>query len=194
MHEPKVQDLDYINFLLATPRVVSATEAERVQPEGPRQAAHDAFTRLLHRLEPNTRALWQEAEPLIDRTRGLLVIDDSTLDTPFSSKIALVHRHWSGKHRRSCAASVQSLPKAEALDNFRSDALGVADSLVDGQVAGQIGFVNAAERAKEGPKGGVSAFRRIAVDFAYAIAVVVSRPLVLRVADGEVAGPALVAR
>lgn len=100
MNQPKVQDLDYINFLLATPRVVSATEAERVQAEGPRQAAHDAFTRLLHRLEPDTTPLWQEAEPLIDRTRGLLVIDDSTLDKPYSYKIALVHRHWSGKHRQ----------------------------------------------------------------------------------------------
>ncbi len=65
MNEPKVWDLDYINFLLATPRVVSATEGARVQPEGPRQAAHDAFTRLLHRLEPDTTPLWREAERLI---------------------------------------------------------------------------------------------------------------------------------
>jgi len=100
MNEPKVHDLDYINFLLATPRVVSATEAERVQPDEPQRAAHDAFTRLLHRLEPDTTPLWREAEPLIDRTRGLLVIDDTTLDKPYASKIALVHRHWSGKHRR----------------------------------------------------------------------------------------------
>ncbi|PDV97171.1 transposase [Candidatus Chloroploca asiatica] len=98
MNEPKVQDLDYITFLLATPRAVSATEAERVQPEGPRQAAHDAFTRLLHRLEPDTTRLWQAAAPLIDRTRGLLVVDNSTLDTPYAYTIALVHRHWSGKH------------------------------------------------------------------------------------------------
>jgi putative transposase len=100
MNEPKVQDLDYINFLLATPRVVTATEAERVQPEGPRRAAHDAFTRLLYRLEPDTAPLWREAEVLVDRTRGLLVIDDTTLDKPYSYEIALVHRHWSGKHRR----------------------------------------------------------------------------------------------
>ena len=37
MNEPKVWDLDYINFLLATPRVVSATEGARVQPEGERR-------------------------------------------------------------------------------------------------------------------------------------------------------------
>lgn len=100
MNEPKVTDLDYINFLLAAPRVVSCTEAARVQPDAPNRAAHDALTRLLHRLEPDTTPLWQEAEPLIDRTRGLLICDDTTLDKPYAQQIALVHRHWSGKHRR----------------------------------------------------------------------------------------------
>jgi len=31
-------------------------------------------------------------------TMGLLVIDDTTLDKPYASKMALVSRHWSGKH------------------------------------------------------------------------------------------------
>ena len=53
MNEPKVTDLDYINFLVASPTVFSCTEAGRVQPASPRRAAHDAFTRLLQRLEPN---------------------------------------------------------------------------------------------------------------------------------------------
>ncbi len=44
MNAPKVTDLDYINFLLAAPRVVSCTQAARVQPERPRRAAHDALT------------------------------------------------------------------------------------------------------------------------------------------------------
>jgi putative transposase len=103
MNAPKVTDLDYINFLLAAPRVVSCTEGARVQPEGPRRAAHDALNRLLDRLEPDTMPLWREAEPLVDRTLGLLVIDDTTLDKPYARKIALVHRHWSGKHRRIVA-------------------------------------------------------------------------------------------
>jgi hypothetical protein len=64
MHEQKLTDLDYINFLLAAPRVVSGTEAAQVQPDGPDRAAHDAVTRLLQRLEPDTGPLWQEAEPL----------------------------------------------------------------------------------------------------------------------------------
>ena len=33
MNPPKVTDEDYINFIIATPRDVTATEAERVQPD-----------------------------------------------------------------------------------------------------------------------------------------------------------------
>jgi putative transposase len=103
MNAPKMTDLDYITFLVAALQVVSCTEAARVQPEEPRRAAHDAVNRLLQRLEPATMPLWQEAELLVDRTRGLLVIDDTTLDKPYARKIALVHRHWSGKHHRIVA-------------------------------------------------------------------------------------------
>ncbi len=42
MNPPKVTDEDYINFIIATPRDVTATEAERVQPESKNAPAHDA--------------------------------------------------------------------------------------------------------------------------------------------------------
>jgi putative transposase len=100
MNAPKVTDLDYINFLVAAPKVVSCTEAARVQPPGSRRAAHDALTRLLQRLEPDSTPLWREAEQYVDRTSGLLILDDTTLDKPYAHKIELVHRHWSGKHHR----------------------------------------------------------------------------------------------
>jgi putative transposase len=100
MNEPKVTDLDYINFLVASPNVFSCTEAARVQPETPRRAAHDALTRLLHRLAPDPTPLWNEAQQHVILHAGLLIIDDSTLDKPYAQKIALVHRHWSGKHHR----------------------------------------------------------------------------------------------
>ena len=100
MNAPKMTDLEYITFLVAAPHVVSCTEAARVQPEKPRRAAHDAINRLLQRLALDTAPLWQEAELLVDRTRGLLVIDDTTLDKPYAPKIALVHRQWSGKHHQ----------------------------------------------------------------------------------------------
>jgi hypothetical protein len=87
MNLPKVTDEDYINFIIATPREVTATEAERVQPESKNAPAHDAFTRLLARLEPDAEALWEEAKTQIDLQSGILVLDDSTLsETLFGEK------------------------------------------------------------------------------------------------------------
>lgn len=98
MNPPKVGDRDYIDFLIATPKVCSATEAARVQPEQSAPPAHDAFTRLLHRLEPDAATRWHEAAEQVERNGGGLVVDDSTLDKPYARKIELVQRHWSGKH------------------------------------------------------------------------------------------------
>ena len=98
MNAPKVDADDYIDFLMATPRACSATEAARVQPARPTPPAHDAFTRLLTRLEPDPDALWAEARPHVARDAGVLVVDDSTLDKPYARSIELVTRHWSGKH------------------------------------------------------------------------------------------------
>jgi putative transposase len=94
----KCHDTDYIDFLIASPKTFSCTEAAKVQPEGNSPPAHDSFTRLLRRLEPDPEALWREAQPLVPRTGGLLVLDDSTLDKPYARSIDLVSRHWSGKH------------------------------------------------------------------------------------------------
>jgi hypothetical protein len=101
MNPPRCCAEDYVQFLLATPKVCSATEAARVQPDSPRAPAHDAFTRLLHRLEPDPTTLWAEVAPLVSRTAGVLVVDDTTLDKPYAHHIQLVTHHWSGKHRRA---------------------------------------------------------------------------------------------
>ena len=74
-----------------------------MQPESPDAPANDSFTRLLHRLEPDAEALWDEARPLVACRRGALVIDDSTLGKPSARKIELVTRHWSGKHHEVIA-------------------------------------------------------------------------------------------
>jgi putative transposase len=100
MNPARVQPEDYIQFLLATPKVCSATEAARVQPTVPNAPAHDAFTRLLHRLEPDPATLWSEVAPRIDRCRGVLVLDDSTLDKPYAHHMQMVGYHWSGNHHR----------------------------------------------------------------------------------------------
>ncbi len=99
MRTAKCHDTDYIDFLIASPKAVSCTEAAAVQPDSRQPPAHDAFTRLLHRIEPDPETLWQEARPLVRRKGGVLVLDDSTLDKPYAAKIELVGRHWSGKHK-----------------------------------------------------------------------------------------------
>ncbi len=98
MNAPKVDELDYINFLIAAQRVFSTVEAAKVSPDEMRQPAHDAYTRLLLRTPPDSTALWHEVQPLVKRKSGVLVIDDSTLDKPYAQHMALVTRHWSGKH------------------------------------------------------------------------------------------------
>src|SRR5438270_12792178 len=99
MHPPKVQPEQYMDFLLATPKAYSAAEAGRVQEPGPAAPAHDAFTRLLARLEPDPAALWAEVRPLV-RRGGVLVLDDTVLDKPYAHKMGLVGPFWSGKHQR----------------------------------------------------------------------------------------------
>lgn len=96
VNEPKINAEDYVNFLVASPRNFTCMEAARTQPEGT-DAAHDAYTRLLQRIPENTDILWEEAKKLIT-FKGVLVIDDSTLDKPYANKMELVTYQWSGKH------------------------------------------------------------------------------------------------
>lgn len=102
MNPPRATAEDYIQFLIATPKVASAAEAARAQPDRPDAPSHDAFTRLLHRLEPGPGPLWDEARPAV-RPGGALVLDDSVLDKPFARHMGLVRRCWSGRHRRVVA-------------------------------------------------------------------------------------------
>jgi putative transposase len=100
VNAPRATPENYINFLVATPGPASCTEAARVQPRSPFAPAHDSYTRLLNRLEPDPEQLWVEAEPLVKKARGALIIDDSTLDKRRSKHIGLVTRHWSGKEKK----------------------------------------------------------------------------------------------
>jgi len=99
MNPPKCDEMVYINFLIAAQQVFSSVEASQTHPAEEQAPAHDAYTRLLKRLPPDSQALWQEVKPLLKLTQGVLVIDDSTLDKPYASQMTLVSRHWSGKHQ-----------------------------------------------------------------------------------------------
>jgi hypothetical protein len=100
MNAPRCTVEGYIDFLIASPKVVTAAEAGRVQPQQPNAPAHDAFTRLLNRLEPDPEPLWDEVRPFVRRCAGVLVLDDAVLDKPYARHMGLVGWFWSGKHRR----------------------------------------------------------------------------------------------
>ena len=100
MNQAKVTDLDYIHVLVATPVVVSCTQAARVQPLHLQRTAHDALTRVLHRLTPDSTPLWHEVEQHVNRHAEVLIVDDTTLDKPYAQHSGLVHRLWSGTHHR----------------------------------------------------------------------------------------------
>ena len=99
MNAPRATADDYIAFLVATPSEGTATEMARCQPVRPDAPAHDSFTRMLNRLEPDAEALWLEVRPLLP-TQGVLVFDDTVLDKPFARHMGLVGSHWSGRHKR----------------------------------------------------------------------------------------------
>ena len=99
MNPPRATAEDYIAFLVATPGAGTATEMGRCQPVRPDAPAHDAFTRLLNRLEPDPEALWHEVRPVLPAD-GVLVFDDTVLDKPFARHMGRVARFWSGRHKR----------------------------------------------------------------------------------------------
>jgi hypothetical protein len=98
MNPPKCNEYDYINFLTASPKTFSCTEAERVQPDRENAPSHDSINRVLHRIPANAAALREESSRFVTPGKGVLIVDDSTPDKPYAQKIGLVTNHWSGKH------------------------------------------------------------------------------------------------
>ena len=100
LNPSKCNEYDYINFLIASTKIFTYTEAARCQLLDENSPSHDAFTRLLQRLPPDTEALWKEVQPFVKKEQGFLILDDSTLDKPYSRELTLVYQHWSGKQQK----------------------------------------------------------------------------------------------
>jgi putative transposase len=58
----------------------------------------------MQRQPSDTEALWREAEGLVDKRSGFLVLDDTTLDKPYAQKMDLVTYHGAGSTGRSSGA------------------------------------------------------------------------------------------
>jgi hypothetical protein len=101
VNPPKCKSEEYIQFLIASPKNVTCTEASKCSPDEEKQPSHDAINRLLERQPVDTEALWQESKHLVRKNRGVIVLDDSTLDKPYAQKTDLVSYNWSGKHHKT---------------------------------------------------------------------------------------------
>jgi len=100
VNPPKCTSSNFVNSLISTYQACSYSEASRCLPGEPESIAHVSVKRLLERQPHHTEVLYNEAKRLIRADEGVLVIDDSTLDKPYSHQIELVTRNWSGKHHR----------------------------------------------------------------------------------------------
>jgi len=97
MDAPECRPNDYIDFLVARPCMVSGTEAARMQPDQAHPSAHDAFTRPLHRLEPDPATLWAEAAPQIQRPQWA---SWCLTTAPWTSPTRARSACWRAIHRR----------------------------------------------------------------------------------------------
>ena len=96
MNPAKCKDQDYIHFLIASVDVFTCTEAAKCHPSEQNNPSHDAFTRLLQRQPPDTDALWNEVNSIVQLENGFLIADDTLLDKPYAKKMDLVYHQWSG--------------------------------------------------------------------------------------------------
>jgi hypothetical protein len=90
----------YTAFLLVEPQSAGCVRLAEVAGGA---FAHDAANRFLNREAFSGRDLFEEARPLLDLEGGLLSVDDSVLDKPYSQegKTELVGYFWSGKQGRA---------------------------------------------------------------------------------------------
>tara|TARA_B110000503_G_C7065807_1_gene378695 strand:+ start:93 stop:1187 length:1095 start_codon:yes stop_codon:yes gene_type:complete len=83
----------YIGFLLSEPRTVSCSRVGEVL-----EISHDSVNRFLYRETYTPIDLFNEAKSSLDLIGGVVSVDDSVLDKPYSKHIELVSHFYSGKH------------------------------------------------------------------------------------------------
>jgi SRSO17 transposase len=87
-----------VDFLIASQKQYSGLELSKVAPA---DMAHDAVSRWLSANKLTPKIVWQHAAPMVNRTTGYLIIDDTVLDKPYSRIIPLVKNQYSGKHHKT---------------------------------------------------------------------------------------------
>lgn len=83
----------YTQFLIAAHGNVTATALEGLFDE---PGLHDRVTRWLASTRLSPRVLWEHVEPLVERTAGYLIADDSVLDKSRGPHVELAQLQYSG--------------------------------------------------------------------------------------------------
>lgn len=86
----------YIAFLLSEPKHPSCCRLANIM-----NISHDSVNRFLQREDYTPNDLFNQAKQQLDLIGGVLSVDDSVLDKPYSHDMALVGYFWSGKHHLS---------------------------------------------------------------------------------------------
>lgn len=86
----------YVSYLLSEPNYTSCTRLSKVMET----ISHDSVNRFLERERFGPQDLFEEEKDKIEWTGGVLSVDDSVLDKPYSvpKKAAFIDYFWSGKH------------------------------------------------------------------------------------------------
>lgn len=88
----------YISYLLSEPQYTSCTRLAEIM----KTISHDSINRFLERERFEPEDLFEEEQNKIEFVGGILSVDDSVIDKPYSdpSKAAFIDLFWSGKHKR----------------------------------------------------------------------------------------------
>ena len=85
----------YMGFLMSEPKHANCTRLAEVS-----NISHDSVNRFLLREKYEPHDLFVESAKELHLTGGILSVDDTTLDKPYSHHMALVGYFWSGKHHK----------------------------------------------------------------------------------------------
>lgn len=97
MNKAKCTKELYCDFLIAAQTNFTCTQSAELSCG---TLAHDAVNRWLCNRKMTPSILWEHTQPLVDRTSGYLIIDDTVLDKPWGFDIGLTKWQYSGTHHR----------------------------------------------------------------------------------------------
>jgi Transposase DDE domain len=83
----------YVGFLLSEPNATSCCRLSSLL-----NISHDSVNRFLNRESYSPKDMFDEVKPTINLRGGVLSVDDTVLDKPYSNYMGYVGYYWSGKH------------------------------------------------------------------------------------------------